>query len=229
MNEDFLSTDGVLCDELKQYLQKLPGVGQCLRHPFVYQVPYFGMADMANYMLETKNRMYADAIAEHKFMTAIMCYERPYRLNGFVDLMDDMSDQEYWENLSFIWTDTENAWENIDQWKDLFNQEIPNKHYIMSSKELDFLKKLPYELTIYRGCSYYNEFGISWTLDFDKAVWFATRFEKKQDQQLVRSVGPDHDRIWIYGNDRKVISKQITKDQISAVFLERGEQEVILT
>ena len=46
-------------------------------------------------------------------------------------------------------------------------------------EELLVYESLPEEVTVYRGVTSYNrkkEKALSWTLDYEKAVWFANRF-----------------------------------------------------
>src|SRR5258705_147764 len=46
----------------------------------------------------------------------------------------------------------------------------------MTEQERSFLAGLPEEITIYRGFNGGHGEGMSWTLDRDKAIWFAKRF-----------------------------------------------------
>ena len=49
----------------------------------------------------------------------------------------------------------------------------------MNEEELLVYESLPEEVTVYRGVTSYNrkkEKALSWTLDYEKAVWFANRF-----------------------------------------------------
>jgi hypothetical protein len=77
----------------------------------------------------------------------------------------------------------------------------------MDSEELKILDNLPKSVTIYRGCQKdVNENGISWTLDKDRAEWFATRFKQ----------------------EGLVLEKTILKRDIIAVFTGRSESEVVI-
>jgi hypothetical protein len=76
----------------------------------------------------------------------------------------------------------------------------------MDADERFTLQNLPETVEIYRGCTNgLNEDGISWTLNRDKAEFFANRYSK----------------------GGIILSKQISKKEILAVFNGRGEAEVI--
>ena len=69
--------------------------------------------------------------------------------------------------------------------------------------------KLGNEIIIYRGVTPFNEQNVkalSWTLDYDKANWFAQR----------------------YGQDGSVYQAKINKNDIFAYFNGRKEQEIIV-
>ena len=79
----------------------------------------------------------------------------------------------------------------------------------MDADELRQLQELDETVTIYRGVTPYNQKNIkalSWTLDRDKAEWFAHRF----------------------GEDGTVYEAQIDKEHILALFTGRNEAEVIV-
>lgn len=80
---------------------------------------------------------------------------------------------------------------------------------LMTDKERKCLKELDDEVTVYRGITDYNAKNVkalSWTLNRGTAKWFATRF----------------------GQEGKVYEAQIEKKHILALFLGRGEDEVIV-
>ena len=148
----------------------------------------------------------AQAIANQKFSQIVYLHERPYRLEAFLAIADKLPDEKYWSLLSSIWTDTENAWQNLETWKSLFNSDRPKSERLMDWDEQLALSSLADTVKVYRGCQKgINEEGISWTLKRDKAEWFANRFSK----------------------DGIVLEKEISKSDIIAVFTGRNEFEVI--
>jgi hypothetical protein len=100
--------------DLQPYLED--GVlGPQLRHPLVYAVPLWTKAH-ANYMYEQKKADLEKAIAEKKYSQIIFLHERPYRLEAFIQIANELPDSKYWSLLASIWTDTENGWQNLEQW-----------------------------------------------------------------------------------------------------------------
>ena len=190
--------------DLQPYLED--GVlGPQLRHPLVYAVPLWSKAH-ANYMYQQKSEDLAKAIADKKFSQIVYLHERPYRLDAFIQIAKEMPDAKYWSLLGSIWTDTENAWQNLEQWRALFNSNRPGRENLMDGHEQSVFDSLPDEVEIYRGCEKgLNEDGLAWTLDKAKAEFFANRFSKTGI----------------------ILSKTIKKAQIIAVFTGRGESEVI--
>ena len=99
------------------------------------------------------------------------------------------------------WTERGRALQTV---KKLFR--LTRKHF-MDPEELEYYNSLPEVVTVYRGqshpCKYYN--ALSWTDDYEKAVWFSKRFEG----------GP-------------LYQATIEKKYIYAYNNERGESELIL-
>ena len=81
--------------------------------------------------------------------------------------------------------------------------------YLMDAEELMQLQEMDDTVTIYRGVTSHNQKNIkalSWTLDRDKAEWFAHRFDE----------------------EGTVYEAQIDKENILALFNGRNEAEVIV-
>lgn len=113
--------------------------------------------------------------------------------------------------LASAWTEAENP--NCDmnlkqsELISMFRQADPK--ILMTQSERKRLKSLPETVTVYRGVTSYNAKNIralSWTLDKEKAEWFAHR----------------------YGEEGTVYEARIDKSRIIAYFAERGESEVIV-
>lgn len=191
--------------DLLPYFEEEGALGPQLRHPLVYQVPFFTNGT-ANAYYKQKVKAIEDALAEKNYSKVVYLHERPYRIQAFLDVMESMEDADYWKLLSSIWTDTENSWQNFEMWNALLRSPRPERHNLMDEEELNHLASLPDEVVVYRGCvEGVNENGLSWTLDKTKAEFFANRFSK----------------------NGIVLEKTINKDKIVAVFLGRNESEVI--
>ncbi|NBR23906.1 MAG: hypothetical protein EBU08_09095 [Micrococcales bacterium] len=199
-------TSEPLHPDLVPYFEADGALGAQVRHPLVYQVPLWSNGSANAYYLQ-KKRDLEIALAEKNFSRVIYLHERPYRLQAFIQIAHHLSDEKYWSLLASVWTDTENAWQNLDEWRKLFNSSRPKRQRLMDRDEVLAYDNLPDTVKVYRGCQKgINEDGISWTLKRDKAEWFATRFSK----------------------DGLVLEKEIQKKDIIAVFTNRNEYEVII-
>ena len=181
--------------------------GKMLRHPLIYEVPWIFAPAMTNRRYEEKLKMVKKAIDSKNWKQFVWLHERPYRLEAFAQIEHLLDDKEYWNLLGSIWTDTENGWANLAQWKKFFKSKRAYRNYLMDWDEQMALDSLADTVTIYRGCQKgLNENGISWTLKRDKAEWFATRFKQ----------------------EGVVLEKTISKRDIIAVFTGRNEFEVVI-
>jgi uncharacterized protein len=92
------------------------------------------------------------------------------------------SDADYWKILSECWTDTENMWQVEEYVRELVEYGPAGRwEHFMDDDEREFLRALPERFLVYRGHQGLNEMGVSWTLSYWKACWFAERFEHKGD------------------------------------------------
>jgi hypothetical protein len=152
------------------------------------------------------------SLQEEKPFRYVFQHERPYRLNALCDYIEKKTIKggDYWELLGAVWTDSENIWQNLPIWKRLLRSERPHKFRFMDEDERKALKELPSQLTVYRGCTAgLNENGLSWTLDKDKAAWFASRFLTKSQKPCVHT-------------------KTISRKKVFAYLTGRNESEVII-
>ena len=177
-----------------------------LRHPLVYQVPFFS-GGQANYQYEVKKKLVAEALEKENYQSFIWLHERPYRLQAFEEIQENLNNRQYWSLLGQIWIDTENAWAHLDLWREFFSSDRENREWLMDWDEQMAYAGLPETVTVYRGYQPgLNKDGISWTVKREKAEWFATRFGKKG----------------------KVLEKKVSKRDIIAVFTGRNEYEVVI-
>lgn len=191
-------------------------IGKLLRHPLVYQVPFYEIdmiIEQTNFMFIYKKRKLKEALKNKNFSSYIFIHERPYRLNAFSKIEAELIDRTFWELFLDVWTDSENIFQMKAEWLELISSRIKPSKRIMKAIMKDDIKafnELPSTFKIYRGTSPLeksSEPGLSWTLDFDKAKWFAKRFHK----------------------DGVVIHKTITKEEVLFYYNGRSEQEIILT
>lgn len=134
----------------------------------------------------------------------------PYKLTFFKYVQEYLSEEDFAKILISCYTLTEFTSNNTNVSKTEMLQffKKAKKEYLMDEEELEKYNSLPEQVEIYRGVGdpkYKYEF--SWTLDYNKAEWFANRF--------------DSDTPTIY-------SCLINKKDIITYIDSRGESEVIV-
>lgn len=195
--------------ELRQHLCTIPGVGACIKHPLLFSVPYFKELNaLHNVQLEQRKKYLLKAIEKREWSEILGIHERPYRLHAFVTyVLDWVSDEDYWEALSWLWTDSENIWQHMTDWTYYLQSKRPHRGLFMDEDERKAFAAMPDILTVYRGyVPGQNKRGLSYTLDAKVAQWFSTRFSKRG----------------------KVHIRRVPKHKVFAYLAGRKEQEVIL-
>lgn len=140
-----------------------------------------------------------------------MMIEKSYAL-GFLKYAEPyLSERDFGQLLSSAWISNEspNSDPNISKHRFVRMFKSVSPEYLMDAEELQQLQELDETVKIYRGVTPYNQKNIkalSWSLDRDKAEWFAHRF----------------------GEDGTVYEAQIDKEHILALFTGRNEAEIIV-
>lgn len=183
--QELLMTQEDLDPELELCLIQEGMFGPSIKHPLVYSMVHTpNMNALVNRQLRQKKEALSRACAEQKWHSYVYLHERPYRLDAFMDIRDAiLKSEDYWRLLGDIWIDSENIWQNADNWRDLFEEpERGSMEYFMDDDDRQVLKLpenkggMPFNFTVYRGFHYDGgEDGFSWTLDKQRAIWFAKR------------------------------------------------------
>lgn len=177
-----------------------------LKHPLLYVVmPSEAMYASYNKRYEVIKSMIAKSMEEEDFEGYVFHHERPYRLEAFMDIEGNLDDKRYWTLLGEIWTDSENTWQNIDEWNELLTSNRGYREYLMDENDRKAFEEFPEKLTIYRGHIGKNKKGFSYTIDREKAVWFSKRFRNKGD----------------------VLEITVNKSEVLAYFGGRNEKEIL--
>ena len=136
---------------------------------------------------------------------------KPYALTFLKYAEPHLSRKDFSKILADAWVRSENPNCDVNVGKRnlvaFFKQSDPSE--LMSAQERRQLSKLDDIVTIYRGVTSYNAENVralSWTLDYEKAKWFAHRFS----------------------GDGTVYEAQIKREDILALFNSRNESEVIV-
>lgn len=201
--------------------------GSMLRHPLFYMIPFFGSrgeVKMASERIDKKKELVSQCVEEKNMLRVLMLHERPYRLDAFLkysgqiflSMSEEDRKRESAESLSYIWTDSENIWQNLSVWKKLWmSAKVSDSiSYAMEPDDKKFLSNL-FEgkdvVTIYRGASERNARGLSWTTDRKKACWFAKRLHKE-------GIDPP----------ASLYEAEVRREDVLATFAYRGESEVLV-
>jgi len=139
------------------------------------------------------------------------------RFSVFLKIKDQLSDPAtYWKQLRSAYQESDNLYQWKSEIKNCFQVDLPGKRYLMDEAERKIISDLSDEVTIHRGMTVEeaesNDYGISWTLNREKAEYFAFTYGRNHDTN---------------GLEKTIISKQIIKDQILALFNSRNEREII--
>lgn len=211
--------------KIAKYFADIPihntGIGGIASHPFsnTWITGFCGedkkltFVDLRKKDEQKKWREQIKAIIEKSDLKSIcLMLNKPYILAFLKHIEYSLSDEELGEILGMFWTGIENISTDpnvtgldLVKW---FKR--ADKNSLMTEDELLVYESLPEGVTIYRGVTSYNrkkEKALSWTLDYEKAVWFANRY----------STGTGE--IW---------TMTVPKNRILCYFDGRGEQEVIV-
>ena len=181
----FLTSNEELHPDLEPYLHETSTLGNVLSHPLVYQVPFHSAA-LANRVYEHKKERLDSALKERDTHSFVFLHERPYRVQALSELQTNgllLDDDEGRELVSSVWSDSENIWQNTEEWYELLGG--IGLHW--EDDERAAFEALPRDergrITIYRGGiesdTYSNvteDGAFSWTTSRETASWFARRF-----------------------------------------------------
>jgi len=222
--EELMAKEEDLHKDLIDHIDHDSPMGEFLRHPLVV-TPYIPQMNAYYNHLYLGKRKEADkALKKKEWHQWVWLHERPFRLDSFLFICSDLPANEYWELLREIWVDTEGPSVNQDIWLELFTRPYPKRRKMMTGKERRTLSQASKsgELNIYRGFvtnveteedyeeDIDREGGISWTLDYSQAEWFARRF-------LVK------------GNGVGMVAEAICKPKdVIGYFESRGEREIVI-
>lgn len=197
-----MDKDEAFLPELEPYLQRLPNGVLMLNSPLVQELcVQVGKGAYCNKRYQLKKDAVERALREENWHTYIFMHERPYRFEAFRTIARHISPREYWKVVRNVWDDSENIWQHRITWANLFSKEDPLRPLLMSRRERKFLSGLPQKFVVYRGQVKKSHSGMSWTLDRDKAEWFASRYQRSNPSLLVKGIA-DKQFVIAYMEDR---------------------------
>jgi hypothetical protein len=159
-----------------------------------------------------------EAISQQNWDKVFMLIEKPFRLSWLeenIDLIKD--DKQYYDFLKDAYMMTEFPMNGFSNYRDLLHllYAKDNPKLMMDKEELKLLNSLPNEVKIWRGVKVddvldEDNIGLSFTLNKDKAIWFAERFSQAGVSQAI------------------LIEAVVNRFDILSIFLNRDEEEVIV-
>lgn len=195
---------------LQGYVEEGGVFGRSLTHPLVYMIPLINNG-LANLVYRDKVRAVEEAEANKDWARYIWLHERPYRFDAFTTISGYLDDIEYWQWARSVWIDSENIFQHLEDWIEVFHgRDIKNRLLMMDNDEREKYELwLPDTIKVWRGCVLgLNEDGLSWTLDRKVADWFARRFT--------------------HLGDGVVIEGEVKKADVAAYLSGRGESEIVV-
>lgn len=160
---------------------------------------------------QTKDKNRIDPkIGEH--LQRLSSNEQLYELIAIDEVIGrQMNDAEFWHYLGDIYIGLEQLWVVRSILNTLLGSRRSCREFIMDAEERRALQALPDELIVHRGHVGRNATGWSWTLDIEKAKWFADRFPPS-----------------IYAGIPRITSGIVKKTDVVAYFLRRQESEIVV-
>lgn len=206
--QEAISRKEELHPELRRYVETTSMGMKAIKHPLLIQLFYTPELNaLYNEQYKYKCQYVEEKLVKCDYSSYIWLHERPYRLEKFIEISHDLSDDQYWELLGAIWEDSENLWQYKTLPKMLLKSARPGREKMMSEKDREIFSALPENFTVYRGHQGKNRKGFSWSLSYFKARWFAER--------------------WSQGG--KVDRANVNKKDVFALLTGRGEFEIVVS
>ncbi len=223
---DYNYNEETLCKELAGCIVQT-AIGPMIKHHFINST-YHSKPNNKNKengqwneALRLKKKHYEECLFENDFETISWLIERPWRISWLHAnkelIIEKVGIPMYYEILGDVFNDTETAHKHKEEIIELFNFG-GNPLLMMNAEELIKFQELPDVLKVWRGVqSGENVFeisllGCSWTLDFEKAKWFAQRGRGS----LFEEPYP------------LIFELEVKKEEVLSYITRRNESEIIL-
>lgn len=187
-----------------------------LRHPFVISMPPI-LVNHANAFYEQKVKEMARATKAKDWGKVIILYEKPYRI-GILDEMYTngvLTEVQTRHQLAWVWSNIEAPHQYGTMPLDLFRavgftHDVEPKDRFTDHHANRPSAVLPWKTSlIYRGQRKGDPAGISWTLDRERAEWFANRLRRE-------------------GETGQLVTGTVRRADVLGYFTGRGEDEIVV-
>ncbi len=164
-----------------------------------------------------KQAMLDERLEQRRFESALRLIERRWRsdiLRGWDRSgllgVGRKGDVRYWKLVGDVWTDTERPSGN-SLWPELLSNSRSYPEAMMSRDERRVLTDMGSTVVAYRGVGAQTKkrairfvrAGYSWTVNHERAVWFAKRFLERDGKAFVAEAHIPRKAILAYFNGRK--------------------------
>jgi hypothetical protein len=138
------------------------------------------------------------------------------KFQSFLAISQIIHGKLYWYALRYAYESSDNLYHYRHDVAFAFSKDEPEREYLMTKKEREYLQRLPEQITIYRGMTQKElkskNFGVSWTLKKDVAEFFAYTYQ--------RNFATNHLKKLVH-------EMTINKSEVIAFFNGRDEFEII--
>jgi hypothetical protein len=187
-----------------------------LHHPLIIEPMYMPqLHKRINLMYAQKTAALEEAIAARNWPSYVYLHERPYRFDALTTViytyLDGEIDAKGWDLIGGVWVDSENIYQNLEDWECLWDgTDLGDRKASMSKDEQKAFKALPPVIDVWRGFAHDEAMlGMSWTTDKERAIWFAKRFAADSTRKPMLASG------------------RVKKKHVFAHFLGRNESEIV--
>lgn len=165
--------------DLVPYMADASFGGRILRHPLVYSLPPIAWR-WVNQKYERQAEEVEQALAQQEWHRAVMLHERPWRLTRLAEWWRQMDDTiERNALLLDVWADTERPFQFGRVPLDLFKQAREGRTLYLTDDDAGDRPIMTERVQVWRGTGIGEKPGIAWTLDRERAEWFAKRNRDK--------------------------------------------------
>lgn len=110
----------------------------------------------------------------------ISAFGRNWGLDVFSIIHPELSDAHYWRALAEVWEMMERPGRAASRFKRFLASPRPQREQMMTERDRITLAAMPSVIHVFRGSSGRRQWatGWSWTIDRERAEWFATRLPR---------------------------------------------------
>lgn len=207
--EELCSKKVPLLPELQEYLFEGEDGTLTLHHKLIIEMDineeYCGLI---NHQYEQRQRRYDKSVEERDWRNVFLLVHKPYLIDQLLEIEDDLNDEEYWHWMGVVYRRLEVHSSDTYLIAGMLRNPRPGRQHLMDEKERQFLAELPDEITIYRGYDF-NQQGWAWTLNPEKAEFFARRAS-------------------FFGSESFVATAVVKTNDIIAYIGSREEDEIVI-